>query len=363
VSLPMPERRWLHATQGMTLLADAGARFADDAALLAWARRAWAHYGHDAPAALVPWASGRRLAVSLVNAEGKGAQTDWADAAPLWAGALALALQELPALRRQGRVLVAEGTALTVIDVAAGAIVHWQLVWLEGADAALLASWADGAPASPVLALGHSLAGEPPRSVRAPRPLNGARDDFVATLPAVRAPRFAATPARLARRWAWAFAAVAVLAFGVALIDAHEAWQQSEAALAALAEAARPARREAARSAAPTREANATAARDAAAADRARLAQPWAARFAVAEAAAPVTGHWLRLEQPRSGPLRLAGSTASPDEAFALAQRLLNTPGVADLAVLRSERSSESRATAAPARFEIAITLREGAPR
>jgi hypothetical protein len=357
-----PRWLWLDATQGLTLLAEPGARFADGAALAAWARRLWATYGHDGAAAVAPWRSGAGHAATLTAADIGGwraaasaAGARIAGVAPVWAGALALALRQLPALARRGRVLVAEGAALTVIDITDGEIRHWQLVWLERADAALLTPWADGAPGGLALALGHGLPGVPPGKLRVPQAMGGDAAAFIATLPRVVAPAFLPTTP-LPPRWAWALVATAALVALVAGIEAMQAWQGRAAAQAELAQQRTEPSRPGRAGAGPAR---ADRAVDTHLADAARLAQPWAARFAVAESAVPAGGSWLRLEQPRGeAPLRLAGLAASPDEAYALAQRLLAAPGVADVAVLRSEAQGGSGA-----RFELGVTLDAGAPR
>lgn len=365
---------WLDATQGLTLLADEGARFADAQAQAAWARRVWAHYGSEEPAHgaqqpwAAPWRSRARCAASVTTADVAGWQAAAAGAgrplagvAPLWAGALALALQRLPALERQGRVLVSEGPALTVIDIAGGEIRRWELSWLAQADAAALAPWAAAASAGPVLALGHSLPGTPPASLRVPQPLDRAPAEFVDGLPRVTAPSFV-PPQPLEARWAWAFAATAALVLGVAAWDAADAWQARAAAHEALIAFGTRSARAVERQATPRAGA---AARPAAADDAARLAAPWAARFVLAESAVPAGGHWLRLEQPQGdAPLRLAGTVATPGGAFELAQRIAAAPGVADVAVLRSEvgaAGSAGTASGAPAegrtRFELSVVL------
>jgi hypothetical protein len=92
------------------------------------------------------------------------------------------------------------------------------------------------------------------------------------------------------------------------------------------------------------------------AADLLRLQQPWAQRFAVAEAAQPADGGWLRLEQRRDQPrLVLAGQGASAEEALAMARQLASQPTVAEAAVLRSETLGAG--TRSAARFEIGVQL------
>lgn len=346
---------WLDATQGVTLLAEPGARFAGAPALAAWARRVWQHYGGPAAVpGVAAWRSRSRHGASLSSADlpawqaaAAAAGRPLARVAPLWAGALAQAVKQWPALARQGRVLVAEGRALTVIDVAGGGIVHWELAWLDEADAAALEPWAASAPARPVLALGHSLPGTPPDSVRVAEPgLDGTPAAFLAGLAPVAAPCF--VPAQpLGPRWAWAFAATAALVLAVAAWDAAQAWQERAAAERATLRAAAPQRQ-------PARPL--AAVRPLATDDAARLAVPWAQRLAVAEAAAPEGGHWLRLEQPRGdAALRLVGTVLSPTAAFTLAQRLSAAPGVADVTVLRTEAVATAASAAARTRFELSV--------
>lgn len=342
---------WLDATQGVTLLAEPGAAFADELALAAWARRVWAHYGGDArDTAVAAWRSGGRQGATLTALD----LAAWPQAAavvPLWAGALALALQQLPLVARQGRVLVVEGLALTVIDIADGQIAQWQLCWLAEADAAALAAWVASAPARPVLALGHSLPGTPPASLRVLQPLDAKPADFTAALRVPVAPSFGAAAA-LAPRWGWALAATAALVLGVAAWDAADAWSQREQAQLALAQAGDAAPRRPVR---PPSAANASPADD-----TARLAAPWAQRFAAAELAAPEGGRWLRLEQARGDtPLRLAGTVPTSQAAYELAQRLAEAPGVADAGVLRSEAVAVAAGAPAHTRFEIAVSWRQ----
>ncbi len=398
---------WLDATQGLTMMAEEGARFADAQALTTWARRVWAHYGFDdgpsasTPAA-APWRSRSRRAVSLTAADVSGWRAAAARAghtlacvAPLWAGALALASQRLPALQRQGRVLVIEGQALTVIDIAGGEIRHWELTWLPVADAAALAPWTDSAPTGPVAALGHSLAGTPPASLRVPHRLDLAAEAFVSQLPAAVEPSF--LPARpLEARWAWAAATTVALVLAVSAWDAADAWQdrqEAQASLLALRSASLAQGRSAGASPAepsespaglpaaarPARARPGLAASSTQAADAARLAAPWMERFRVAETAHPAGGHWLRFEQAAGqAPLRLAGSAATPSAAFDVAQRIAAEPGVLDVTVLRSDVAAgddaavQSAATGAAAgrpvepqrpartRFELSVALAAG---
>jgi hypothetical protein len=383
---------WLDATQGLTLLAEPGARFADAQALSAWARRVWADYGGDqgggddrstAVPVAAPWRSRSLQAASLTSADVPGwlaaaAQSGHAMAcvAPLWAGALALALQRLPSLQRQGRVLVVEGQALTVIDIADGALRQWQLTWLDRPDAAALAPWVESAPAGPVAALGHSLAGTPPASLRAPQGLDLAAEAFVRQLPPAAEPSF--MPARpLAARWAWAAAATLGLVLAVSAWDAAEAWREREHAQASLL-ALRSAPMAQPRVA---RVRSGPAPASTAAADAARLAAPWLQRFQAAETALPAGGHWLRFEQPAgAAPLRLAGTVSSPSAAFDVAQRIAAEPGVLDVTVVRSDESAgdsrvgEAAVAGAAAgrpgepprqtrtRFELSVALAAGGP-
>jgi hypothetical protein len=393
---------WLDATQGLTLLADEGARFADAQALTAWARRVWAHYGsEEGPTVAVPaaaaWRSRSRRAASLTSADVSGwlaaagqAGQAVACVAPLWSGALVLASQRLPALQRQGRVLVVEGQALTVIDISGGEICGWQLTWLDRADAAALAPWVESAPAGPVAALGHSLPGTPPASLRAPQGLDLAAEAFVGQLPSLAEPSFVPTRP-LQARWAWAGAATVALVLAVSVWDAADAWRERERAqvsLQALRTAPATLGRSApaalglapdqnagvAATARPARSRLASAAGQSQAADAARLAAPWQERFRVAESALPAGGHWLRFEQAAgTGPLRLAGTVATSTAVFEAAQRIAAEPGVLDVTVLRSEVAAvEAVAETAGAgqpgpaprpprtRFELSVALAAG---
>lgn len=360
-----PPMLWLDATQGVSLLADPGARFGSATALAAWARRLWVHYGIDSQGAALPaaavWRSRSRCAASLTNADvaawqasANGAPAPVAGVAPLWAGALALATQRLHALRRRGRLLVVEGKAVTVIDIADAEIQRWELAWLDSADAAGLEAWVDAAAIEPVAAIGHSLPGAPPARLRVLQPLDSAPQDFADSLEPINAPSFMSREP-MAARWGWAVAGTAALVLAASAWEATAVLQEREAALLALtAVEARPAR-----FALTSNRRGEGATLPAAIEDAARLAAPWATRFAVAEAAAPEGGHWLRLEQARGEtPLRMAGTAATPAAAFALTQQLAQAPGVADAAVMRSEAAAGPASGAATSRFELSISWR-----
>ncbi len=336
---------WLDSTMSVTLLAPAGAAFDDEAAVAAWARRAWADLagpGDDAVPSPVAWRAGRRrravVGVTWPSAELAATAPGLRSMAPLWAGVLAHAAKVLPGDGAQ-RLVVAEGPALTLIDLEDGVPQRWSTLALARADAAALGQAAAGA-AGPVWVAGHSLAGEPPVGVQ-PLPGLGLPSQAPPALLQALRPQERAEPALrrappLAPRLGLALlataAAVAALA-ALAAWDARQAW----AAAAARAEA---------------RERIGAAL----AAAQQRLHQPWALRWAAAESAQPEGGGWLRLEQRRdSATLLLVGEAESPAAALAVVRRIAVAPGVAEATLLRSE----SPGAAARARFELGVRVAE----
>lgn len=349
---------WLDATMTATLLAPAGAQFADAAAVQAWARRAWlalAGPGDEAMAPEpVPWRAGRGgdAAVGATWLVADVATGPWRAMAPLWAGVLAhWAAQAASA--GAARLVVAEGRIWTLIDCRDAVPVNWACAAAPGDDAPAWQPILADAP-GPVWVAGHSWPGRLPPGVRvvdglgapaqAPGPLLQALSAQVAAEPS-----FRRAPA-LSPRVGLALVVTAAL---VLLVAAASAWEARQAWQLAL-DRADTRQRLAATQARQRSDAGAGSAQA-----RERLQQPWAARWAVAEAAPPAGGAWLRLEQRRDAPrLVLVGDAESPAAALAVSRRIAAHPGVTEATLLRSESSGE----ATRARFEIGVRLAEGAP-
>jgi hypothetical protein len=357
---------WLDATMSVTTLAPRGAAFADEAAVRAWANRAWQELsvpGDVAPAPRpVVWRAGRGAAavvgVTWPDDEVAAMPAALRSLAPLWAGVLARAMLAEPGASVDGpwRLVVAEGRALTLIDMADGAPATWATLALARNDAALLAQAQARAP-GPVWVAGHSLPGDCPTGVRV-LPGLGTPSQTPAALLALLQSAERAEPALrhaplIATRLGAALLATALavlLLAGLSAWESHSAWEAARAraeARARLAEAER-------------RQVQDARARQAAA--RQRLEQPWALRWAAAEAAQPAGGGWLRLEQRRdAGTLLLAGEAESPSDALAVSRRIAAVPGVAEALLLRSEVTGGAGA-GSRARFELGVRLVEARP-
>jgi hypothetical protein len=362
---------WLDATMSVTLLAPPGARWADEAAVRDWARRAWLELAGPAedggpPPAPVAWRAGRARAAAPEAAGATwcvGEAMDTALAltglrslAPLWAGVLAHWSTQ-PAADGAARLIVAEGRALTVIDCADGVPQQWSTAAPMGGAAPGLLSLCAGAPGG-VWVAGHSLPGALPAGVQAVPGLGVPSQGPEALLQALREqlPDAARVEPALRRapplspRVGLALLGTALLVLVMAAAtawDARQAWQAAQA------------RAEARQRVADTQARQRHGGDAAEAAARQRLQQPWGARWAAAEAAQPAGGGWLRLEQRRDAArLVLVGEAESPAEALAVARRIAAQPGVAEAVVLRSE----TQAAASRARFEIGVRLAESLP-
>ena len=351
---------WLDTTMSLTLLAPPGAAFDDEAAVRAWAGRAWQDLSSPGDEAVAPepvaWRAGRRgsavVGVTWPAAELLALPAALRSVAPLWAGVLARALASLRA-EKAWRLVIAEGRSLTLIDVEQALPVRWARLALRRDDAALLEQALPKA-SGPVWVAGHSLQGELPAGVQmvpglgtptqAPSALLAALSGTERAEPALRRPPL------LSRRVGALLLATALLVLGLASHTAwvaHEAWRNAQARAESRDRLAEQHGRERQRQQAQW------------AAVRQRLDQPWALRWAAAEAAQPADGGWLRLEQRRdSTSLLLVGEAGAPAEALAVARRIAALPGVQDAQLLRSEVAGrEGRA-----RFELAVVLAESQP-
>jgi hypothetical protein len=371
---------WLAASLTLPLLADAGARFADEAALHAYARRVLGAYEHDVQGAITSWRSGAgwlglRRATAAAGACLLHAEIDpaalHATAArhgvqllgmhPLWAGALAQARQQHALLQRDAVLLVAEGRQVTALRLQGGALVALRSHWLASATAAelepLRAEWA--ALGLPVFASGHGLSGAAPALLRTTGPLDqdaqalatrllGAlqlRHGLRAGAARPLAPDFLPAAARGPRSAmgsapGWALASTGALVLALAALDAGQAWQSWQAARQAAAQASLPVhaaneRRATARAVAPSGAAANPSAQQQA---LARLAHPWPQLFESVEAATPSGGQWLRLEHRSSDALlRVAGTAPSMAEALRVASRIDAAPALAEAVLWRSD--------------------------
>lgn len=354
---------WLDATMSITLLAPPGAAFDDELAVRAWARRAWQDLvvpgdGVTTPEPVV-WRAGRRdreaVGVTWPGDELAALPATLRSLAPLWAGVLARAQDALPA-DGPWRLVVAEGRALTLIDVNDGVPRRWSTLALARNEAAGLLQALEHAP-GPVWVAGHSLAGDLPAQVRAVPGLGRPSQAAAALLHPLKEAEAAQPALRrappLSRRLGAALLVTAGLVVALAAQaawSAHEAWRGAYARAEVRDQLAESHDRQQKRAAALH------------AAARQRLHQPWGLRWTLAEAAQPVGGGWLRLEQRRDTPtLLLVGEAASPSEALAVSRRIAAVPGVGDAAMLRSDTAA-SPAGGGRARFEIGLRLAEGQP-
>jgi hypothetical protein len=359
---------WLDATMSVTLLAPAGARWDDEAAVRDWARRAWLELAGPAddggaPPAPVAWRAGRGGDAAVGATWGVGDAPDGAPAllglrslAPLWAGVLAH-WSALPVAAGAARLIVAEGRALTVIDCADGVPQQWSTAAPMGGAAPGLLTLCAAAPGG-VWVAGHSLTGPLPTGVQVVPGLGLPSQAPEALLQALREqlpdasrvePALRRAPP-LSPRVGLALLGTALLVLLVAVATAWEARQAWQAAQT---------RAEARQRVADTQARQRQGGDAAEAAARQRLQQPWGARWAAAEVAQPGGGGWLRLEQRRDAArLVLVGEAESPAEALAVARRIAAQPGVAEAVVLRSEM----QAAASRARFEVGVRLTESLP-
>lgn len=351
---------WLDATMSLTLLAPPGAAFDDEGAVRAWAGRAWQDLSTPGDEAVAPepvaWRAGRRgaavVGVTWPAAEMLALPAVLRTVAPLWAGVLARAQASLRA-EKAWRLVVAEGRSLTLIDVEQAVPVRWTRLALRRDDAALLEQALPNA-SGPVWVAGHSLQGELPGGVQVVRGLGSPTQQPSALLEALsgaeRAEPALRRPPLLSRRMGAVLLATALLVLALASHTAwvaHEAWRNAQARAEARDRLADQQGRERQRQQAQW------------AAVQQRLDQPWALRWAAAEAAQPADGGWLRLEQRRdSTTLLLVGEAGAPSEALAVARRIAAVPGVQDAQLLRSEVAGRD----GRARFELAVVLSESRP-
>ena len=239
---------------------------------------------------------------------------------PGWSGALAQACADEPTLRvGAAQLLVAEGGCVTVLRLDDGVLADVQQHWLAQPRAdALQALLPHGTQA---VVLGHGLMGPVPTGWTALGDVAGPAQPARWQQP-VSAPNFLPLPVAPLRRLGWALAAAGACVLALAGADA---WQ----ARAALVEQ---------QSAQPSTELGVRLRGSAAdQAARARLAHPWPAVVAAAEATVPAGGHWLALEhQAGQRELRLSGVAASLPAAWAAAEKVGRSPGIADAMVARS---------------------------
>jgi hypothetical protein len=154
-------------------------------------------------------------------------------------------------------------------------------------------------------------------------------------------PDFLPRPPR-GRRLAWAACATATLVLGVSALDAREAWQARDDALARLAALQ-------ARTHTPAARAATAAPPQALSPVAARLALPWPQLFALAESASLPGVQWLLLDAPAERPeLRLEGLVPDAAVASELVGALARQPGWHDVVLTRLQRD-----TGGGVRFEI----------
>ncbi len=351
---------WLGADLTLSLLAEPGARFADEAALVAYTRRVLGHYSHEGAhegqGAVAAWRSGSQhgacllQGVALADLQASAARhgVHIAGAWPCWAVALAAACAQTTPLRHRGRLLVAEGRVVTSITLEQGRVKTLTRHWLPRADAAELAALPALEPGAAVLTwgIGHSLPGSAPGLLRVIGALDGAWSDMPHRAPA--APDFV-RPEPRPSRLGWAFAASALLVLGVAGWDAQQARNggvdgtvaQVPAASASVANTAADDSSRAAQQAAQQ-------------AALARLSHPWPDIFAATETALPRGGQWRSLEhRVGQNDIRLTGTAASTADALQVAQRIGAAPGLADALLTRVEPTAGSGAV----EFELTLRL------
>jgi hypothetical protein len=347
---------WLGADLTLSLLAEPGAHFADEAALVAYTRRVLGHYSHEGAhegqGAVAAWRSGSQhgacllQGVALADLQASAARhgVRIAGAWPCWAVALAAAGAQVSALRRRGRLLVAEGRVVTSITLEQGRVKALTRHWLPRGDAAELAALPALEPGAGVLTwgIGHSLPGTAPSLLRVIGALDAAWSDMPNLTPM--APDFvraAPRPARLG----WAFAASALLVLGVAGWDAHEARNSGADGAAAQVPVAPASLVKTATDDIPPAERQAALA---------RLSHPWPDIFTATETALPRGGQWRSLEH-RVGhnDIRLTGTAASTADALQVAQRLGRAPGLADALLTRIEPAAGSGTV----EFELTLRL------
>lgn len=254
---------------------------ADDAALRAYARRVFAHYGQPSDA-VATWRSGRwrgvvaldGLDLTALRAVAAQHRVRLAGVWPAWAAALAARQRRGPALGRGRQRLAWVEPGL-----------HSELTLQDGALTAITMHWGE-APVPEAEALAPELA----RS-RVP-----AAPDFLA-------PEAARRP-----RAGWALAAAGAVVLGVA-------WTESASPGAPLAVPAGPA-----------------------ALPHPALHHPWAAVLGAGEAASAEGLRWLELHHEAGRPeLRLRGRADDVGIALAAASRLASAPPVRSAELARTE--------------------------
>ena len=329
----------------LPLLAEPGARFADEAELAGYARRVHVHFGIDADGingsepAVTTWRSGARQGTCLLqglnlaelrnSAAKHGVQL--LGLLPFWSRALALACDEWPQLRRGAkRLLVVEGRVLTAISLSNARVIELRTHWLARVDGSSLANWAAEHGGGEWAAVGYSTS---IAAVVSATPLcridADASQALARSAHAPQAPDFLAAAPRRPARLGWAAAATAACVLGIAAVNAGQAYSLRADAIAADAAAAL----EKTRGTHPRNEPSA-----AERAALARLAHPWSQVIAAAESTVPRNGAWTGLEHEAAQPtLHLSGVAASLPDALATASALGRAPGVADVLLSRSE--------------------------
>lgn len=348
-------RLWLGAEVECPLLAEPGARFARPDGLADYARRVLGHYEVAVEGAPVAgWRSRSRVGASLLVPPADLAAIEAVAARhalqvvgvhPLWAGALALALRERPALLEHAWLLVVQRRVVTALELRDGGIVQLRRHWLEGDEAAQLGWLVEelSAAGRTVVAAGFGLQGPPPQALRVLGRLDGDGPECVRrlgqALPAAGArwsapfsPDFAARPQARRPLAGWALALTGALVLALAAGDAASAWAQRREALAGasgpVVAADRPPATQRAAAAAPDADARALE----------RLAYPWERLFGVGESARPDPGGWLAFEHRAAQPtLSLRGVTSGPDEALAVTAAMARAAALADATLTRSE--------------------------
>jgi len=276
--------------------------------------------------------------------------------APLWAGVLAH-WASLPLAQGPARLVVVEGRALTLIDCVDGVPRQWVTAAVDLGDDVVLAN-VRSPSADAVWVAGHSGPSSLPQGLQPVPGLGLPSQGAPALLQALQQglpdigrvePAFRRAPP-LSPRVGAALLGTSLLVLLLASAGSWDAWQAWQGA-----QVRAEARQRLAATQARQRQGG-DAAQQAA---LQRLQQPWAERWAAAEAAQPAGGGWLRLEQRRDVPrLLLAGEADSPAEALAVARRISLQPAVAEASVLRSE----SQAATARARFEVGVRLKGLSP-
>lgn len=159
---------WLSSSVIVETPCPDGLPLADDAAALEWARGVLLHYHGEAAAGwpLAAWQAAQRRGVSAWRTPSLAAVRETAQAAgvhlagvrPWWPAVLRQALRRDATLARgPARLLLAEGTCLTTLDLADGEPDDVQVRRLAAASGAALAAWQQAQPARATRAVGYGL--------------------------------------------------------------------------------------------------------------------------------------------------------------------------------------------------------------